>query len=74
MTVDTPAIAVTSRRKYRVSGLGGKIIIGGTILVILGLIGVFAGVIAPYDPNQQDVFNRLASPSSALYGGKVTPA
>ena len=68
MTAETSSVGRT-RRASRMRAPSGKLLVGGSILVTVGLIGLLASLIAPYDPNQQDVFNRLASPSSAhLFG------
>jgi peptide/nickel transport system permease protein len=68
MTAEVTVVA-HARCVYRIRGLGGKILAGGGLLIMIGLIGLFAQVIAPYDPIQQNVFDRLASPSSAHWFG-----
>lgn len=40
-----------------------RVVVGGSILAVLALLTVFADSVAPYDPNQQDLLNRLAPPS-----------
>lgn len=43
-----------------------KIVLVGFVLVVMTIImALFAGVIAPYDPYEQDLANVLAAPSSA---------
>lgn len=39
-----------------------KIVLGGTVVFLLVFIGVFAPVIAPYDPNGQNLINALRAP------------
>ena len=39
--------------------------VGMVMLLILIFAAIFAGVIAPYDPLQQDIINRLQPPSAA---------
>ncbi len=62
-------------------------IMGLVIIVLILLVTIFASVLAPYDPLEVDVYNRLASPtwqhwlgtdqlgrdvlSRVLYGGRV---
>ncbi len=43
--------------------------IGGIVAVIIVLISIFAGVIAPYDPLEQDPFIRLTGSSSEHWLG-----
>jgi len=38
---------------------------GGTILLVLVAIGILAPIIAPYDPNEQVLIDRLQGPSAA---------
>ena len=69
--------------------LKDKLAILSILILSVVLIGIlFAGFLAPYDPNQQDLINKLATPSSdhilgtdqlgrdifsrLLYGGRVT--
>ncbi len=52
-------------------GKNTKIIIGGTIVIIITLLALFAEFIAPFDPYQQDLLNRLAPPFWSK-GGTVT--
>lgn len=57
---------ITSRLLRRRSARGhAKLVIGSLIVAAFVLAGVFAGQLAPYDPLQQDLLNRLAHPSSA---------
>ena len=41
-----------------------RLLIGGTLLIFIILISVFAKLIAPYDPTATDVYNISAKPSS----------
>ncbi len=41
-----------------------KVFVGLAIVALFILIAVFAPVIAPYDPNAQDIPNKLAAPSA----------
>ena len=52
-------------------GFGGlvrrhpRLIIGGTLVVLLVLVAVFAPLLTPYDPTVGDVSNGLEGPSAA---------
>jgi peptide/nickel transport system permease protein len=46
-------------------GANASLVVGATMFGILILIGVFAGVIAPYDPVKQDLTSTLLPPFSA---------
>ena len=51
-----------------VAGLGKlrghtKILIGGTIVGVIVIVAIFAPLIAPYDPNEQDLLNAFRPPS-----------
>lgn len=45
------------------------LIVSGCVLVVLGMMAVFANVIAPYDPTAIDLANRLAAPDAAHWLG-----
>lgn len=48
------------------------LIIGGSVLVLLALVAVFASVLAPYSPTATDLAHTLAQPSSAhLFGTDI---
>jgi peptide/nickel transport system permease protein len=47
------------KRKKRLFGKRFKITVGGTILAVAVLCAVFAPLIAPWDPDQQDLMARL---------------
>jgi peptide/nickel transport system permease protein len=51
----------TARLYRRISG-HGSIWFGGGILLLIVAIAVFAPLIAPYDPYEQDLFKRLVPP------------
>jgi peptide/nickel transport system permease protein len=51
------------RRFLRVLTGRAVVVVGLVILIALILVAIFAPLIAPYDPYQLDIKNRLASPS-----------
>src|SRR5262249_42465143 len=42
-----------------------KIVIGGTLVAAIGLVAIFAPLIAPYGPGDQDLINPFRAPSWA---------
>jgi len=62
-------LAVMRRRALRHRGL----IIGGIWLLIVILVAVFAPLIAPYDPYEQDLTARLIEPVWGVGGSWVHP-
>ena len=58
------ALAWVGSRVRRTSGLNGSLAVGLTIVGVLMLLAIFADVLTPYDPLDQDVANALAAPSS----------
>ena len=61
-----PLGALISDRPLRGSRRGRtKLVVGGLVLAAFLLAGIFAGSVAPSDPLEQDLLNRLADPSGA---------
>jgi peptide/nickel transport system permease protein len=58
-------VARRRRWRHRLGNLGGQIGLG--VVVIGVLAAIFAPLIAPHDPTEQALLNRLAEPS--LFGG-----
>jgi peptide/nickel transport system permease protein len=56
-----PLVEVVSRRARR----NGLVVFGAAIIVIMVLLAVFAGVVAPYDPTEMKVADALKRPSFA---------
>jgi peptide/nickel transport system permease protein len=56
-----PLVEVASRRARR----NGLVLFGAAIIVIMVLLAVFAGVVAPYDPTEMKVADALKRPSFA---------
>jgi peptide/nickel transport system permease protein len=56
-----PLVEVVSRPVRR----NGLVLFGAAIIVIMVLLAVFAGVVAPYDPTEMKVANALKRPSFA---------
>ena len=65
-TLPPTPLRLSLRRARAHSGL----LIGGTILVVLILVALFAPLIAPHDPNVQSLANRLLPPVWD-HGGKA---
>ena len=63
---------ITSSRVFRVMFSRKIIVVCAILLLIMVLIAIFAQVIAPYDPNKDDLYNvlRAALPST---GWALTP-
>jgi len=81
-------LAVTTRRRPGVRWLRNKTLLAGlALLLVIVLAVLLAPVLAPHDPNQQDLFHVLAPPSAThplgtddlgrdvwarlLYGGRI---
>lgn len=54
------AVRRTRRRRHGTA----KIIVGGAVVGCFVLLGIFAPVLTPWDPLQQDLTNRLAAPGA----------
>jgi peptide/nickel transport system permease protein len=65
-TVAAPVTVATPRTPLSWVRLRGRVplIVGITIVVLITLSAVFAPLLAPYDPNQQDLLHALAPPFS----------
>jgi peptide/nickel transport system permease protein len=50
-----------------------RVIIGLTIVVLIGLCAVFAPVLAPHDPNEQNLISTLLPPAWAAGGDAAFP-
>jgi peptide/nickel transport system permease protein len=50
-----------------------RVIIGLTIVILIGLCAVFAPLLAPHDPNEQNLISTLLPPAWALGGDPVFP-
>lgn len=50
-----------------------RVIIGFTIVVLIGLCAVFAPLLAPHDPNEQNLISTLLPPAWALGGDPAFP-
>src|SRR3712207_4734996 len=62
-SVTLASAASKPRRPWWARFKSRNLIIGGTILLALVLAAIFAPVIAPYDPLEQNTRNALQSPS-----------
>ena len=51
------------RRKLDLQGLSASAVILFAVLAIIGLVALFAPILAPYDPNDQNLTTRLEPPS-----------
>ena len=56
------AAAGTSERPLRRALRSGRVVVGGSILLVLLFCAIAAPLIAPYDPNEQDLLNALKGP------------
>ena len=65
--IETPVLETKAKtrnffvRQVREQRVG---VVGGVIVLILLLGGIFADVLAPYEMNEVNVLSRLASPSA----------
>jgi peptide/nickel transport system permease protein len=50
-----------------------RVIIGLTIVILIGLCAVFAPLLAPHDPNEQNLISTLLPPAWALGGDPAFP-
>ncbi|AZI58204.1 ABC transporter permease [Nakamurella antarctica] len=66
-SVSVPPIpAATKRAPFRRPRVGkAGLVIGGVIVAAYVLLAIFAPLIAPFDPLQQDISNALQAPSAA---------
>ena len=62
---DLDNVAPSRRRRPRLTSL----VIGGTLVAILLLAALFAPLVAPFDPNAQEMSARLLPPSSLHWLG-----
>lgn len=62
---DLDNVAPSRRRRPRLTSL----VIGGTLVAILLLAALFAPLLAPFDPNAQEMSSRLLPPSSLHWLG-----
>ena len=67
--VDTSTAPAGAEASVARARLPRKFWVGSVIVGVYMLIAVFAPVIAPHDPNEQDVANRLADPSDDHWVG-----
>jgi peptide/nickel transport system permease protein len=60
-------LATTPRTPFSWARLRGRVplVIGLVLVVLIVLSAVFAPLLAPYDPNEQDLVNALAPPGTA---------
>jgi len=60
-------LATTPRTPFSWARLRGRVplVIGIVLVVLIVLSAVFAPLLAPYDPNEQDLVNALAPPGTA---------
>lgn len=56
------AAAVAGENPLRRALRSGRVVMGGAILLVLLFCAVAAPLIAPYDPNEQDLLNTLKGP------------
>jgi len=55
---------ITLGKKLRVFAKNnGRIIIGGTLILVVVFVAIFAPLLTPYDPNYADAYNDYLSPS-----------
>jgi peptide/nickel transport system permease protein len=67
---ETQAVAPTKRRQRLRTLLHNPIALGaGSFIVLIVVIALLAPWLAPYDPYEQDLLNRLQSPSSKHWLG-----
>lgn len=66
-----PAAPATAMRSSTTRQLGARVWIPATIVVLFVLAGFVGPMIAPYDPNQASVVDRLLPPGSQLASGEV---
>lgn len=60
-----PVLEVSSRKGFgRAVRRNPSLYIGATLVVLIFLIAIFGPAIAPYDPIEQDLVNRLEPPSA----------
>jgi peptide/nickel transport system permease protein len=61
-----PSVAPARRRSVAMRLVSNqRVVVGSAVLLITLFVAVFAGLIAPYDPNGQILAERLAGPSAA---------
>lgn len=70
-TGSTAAVGAKARSSAQASARR-KIAIGAAIVALVALIGLLAPVLTSYSPTEQDVTDRLASPSAQHYLGTDT--
>lgn len=63
--VDTLPTAESQGRRRKLLN-DKRIVVGGLILILLALVAIFADLVAPHDPLDQDLLNRFA-PRSSTY-------
>ncbi len=56
------AATVAGERPLRRALRSGRVVVGGSILLVLLFCAIAAPLIAPYDPNEQDLLNALKGP------------
>ena len=56
------AVAVAGENPLRRALRSGRVVVGGSILLVLLFCAAAAPLIAPYDPNEQDLLNTLKGP------------
>jgi peptide/nickel transport system permease protein len=60
------------RRFFRVLTGRAVVVVGLVIIIVLIVVAIFAPLIAPYDPFQLDIINRLENPSAQHWLGTDT--
>jgi peptide/nickel transport system permease protein len=61
---DVVAVGPTARRRYLRTFLRNRLaVVGAVFLTVLVLVAIFAPLVAPFDPNQQDLLASLQKPS-----------
>jgi len=61
-----PSVAPARRRSVAMRLVSNqRVVVGSAVLLLTLFVAVFAGLIAPYDPNGQLLAERLAGPSAA---------
>lgn len=64
---------ITSFQYFRRVFFGRAIVVAGFVVILMLIVcAVFAPLIAPYEPNKQDLTNRMASPSAEHWLGTDT--